>query len=130
MCWRLRALVSQRLGFGRSSEFGRKHPGMGEEPGVDRALGQRLLHVRPCLFEPTRGSERPCQRIVRKNVCAGPEFALRELDSEFCLLPSGRQEQRKRPRIVLRAVAALGPASTLAASSTRPAAWSVSARAH
>ncbi len=69
-----------RLGFGRASEFGRKHSGVGEEPRIDGALGQRLLHVRPCLVESTRGSERPRQRIVRKNVCAGLQFALRELN--------------------------------------------------
>ena len=88
--------------------FGLNHPGMGEKSGVDRALSQSLFHVRPCLLESTRGGERPCQRIVCKNICARLKFPLRKLDGEFRLLPSGRQEQRQRPRIVLCTIALQG----------------------
>ena len=69
-----------RLGFGRASEFGRKHSRVGKEPRIDGALGQRLLHVRPCLVGTTGRGERPRQRIVRENVRAGLQFALRKLN--------------------------------------------------
>ena len=101
MRWNTAGFVQPGLGFGRAPEFGRKHARMHEEPRVHGALGQRLLHVRPRLVVAAGGAERPRQRIVRKNVRAILQFALRQLNRQFCLLAPRGQEQRKSPRIAL-----------------------------
>ena len=76
---------------------------MGEEPRVHGALGQRLFHVRPRLVVAAGGGKRPCQRIVRKNVRAILQFALRQLNRQFGLLTARGQEQGESPRVALRA---------------------------
>ena len=73
-----RGLCLARTGLGRAAEFGRKHSGVGKEPRIDGALGQRLFHVWPRLVRSAGGGERPSQRIVRENVRAGLKFALRK----------------------------------------------------
>ena len=70
---------------------------MGEEPRVHGALGQRLLHVRPRLVVAAGGSERPRQRIMRENVRAILQFALRQLNRR--VRPCSPRVARNRAKV-------------------------------